>query len=518
MEELKLRDQSSSYNSRTARQGPQGCDEDANLYCYRSLKQHSVAVKGFLGRLGKILTNQYQGPKWAEITRTPQAVYRKVQTKEAESISWKPILDCIVDKILRLPSLSIKTEGRNKEVWKQANWEKLIKDGTGAYWGGTAKLQNFISAVMCIVGAILTEKDKTNPKNEQLRSRCGQVYESVKIDLEIIEEGISETSIRSHQEFLEKIREVEKSEETKLDGLGFLLAVAYGVSTCCDYSRGLTLGRLINKGKWTLGSLSPCYFDGSTLNCGGGDKSKEDKKVNIWAQGDQLLAKAQNREAAAALTLKAGPSGEHLKVLKSSYQAPDSSRLHSQSKGGSSAIGQRKDLDNNNKQAEKGLNEEKPKVESSTETRRLQGDSDAATPQPNLTGQAASAGTQGGLTGDQEGSLPPTGNEQPQLTGGDAAVSASSKDHSKQESETNESGGKGAETTVTDSGLPGMEAGLKEEDTNNSIGLGVGVTLGVLLGVMSIYGLWRVMFRAPRKARGGLIAGTRRWGVGYSRG
>ncbi|EUD64149.1 hypothetical protein C922_05465 [Plasmodium inui San Antonio 1] len=502
MEELKLKRANSWYEGRNPYSSVRTCEGKEARYCYQQVNADPGAKSGFLGRIGRVIDREYNGPKWEEIGKTPEAVYRTVQNKESENYQWKAALDCIMDNVLEVQEIAIQTLDQQRTVWKKGNWSGIIKDGAGSYWGSTAKLQRLISSIMCIVAAMLTDEDQTKNRDSQLRKRCGDVYRAVKIDLKRLDERGSRKNATSHDEFLDGVIDVEQNEGKRLDGLGFLLTVAYAVSTCCEYRRGLTLGKLINRQGWDLNQLSPCYIEGTKLNCGAVINPQDKGKVNIWKTGESLLIEPTPHTGPERLRLTNTETREELVSMGSTY------RPNSQSSQPPKAI------------KETAVPSPVPsgRAGEKTDTKAPNPPEDVETPYKGAAGSQHALAT--GTEADQ-GKQPIPAQEEAKSRGehntgredvttkekesiGDGATGTASSSRTIQQEETQSDSSQVLANGISSTGgkSESFQASPEENRGWGAIGLGVGGALTVVLGVMSMYGLWRVIFRRRRIIRG----------------
>ncbi|EUD64108.1 hypothetical protein C922_05510 [Plasmodium inui San Antonio 1] len=327
MDDLTLRSHMRSYEARTPAPNRGACDKGRHRYCYQEIRNREGATTGFTGRWTDKLKDANISQLWPRISKHRKAVYADLSSNQQEDYNWKAILDCIADHALEVQELRIGNNTNTKVVWTNDKWRELVKDGLSGAWNDVAKGQGLLSAIACVIMALLTDDSASPSGTNRTEGPCANILEQVKLQLRKKEAGNTPEEIITISQFLDQIEESNADEQGRLDGLGFLLSIAYGLSQCCEYKKGLTLGNLLLKGSWDLRSLPPCYFQGATLVCAASNKGGQGMKVNIWNNTDRLRVTRTRRRGAKALVLKEGDSERELMTTTSTYESQKAPHL-----------------------------------------------------------------------------------------------------------------------------------------------------------------------------------------------
>ncbi|EUD63843.1 hypothetical protein C922_05775 [Plasmodium inui San Antonio 1] len=507
MERLGLTELGRSWSHKPASQHPNQCQIERHKYCLGVYGSSKGAEGGFLGRAARGLTKRVGSINWQQFSGEGSPLKKYVLGQASDEYTWAGLLGCVISEALSLETISTTDGGNELLLWKKENWRAILRDGVTKTWSKSSVGQNIIMAAACIIAALMNNQQASATDLRDIKSVCHGVWETVAIELQAAQSQKQNKDLKALEEFLLEMRELDGDESSKYYSLGFLLSIFFGLTKCCKYNRNYGLKGLIRTSGWGLRQIGACQLHGTQFSCKGSTMGSSEPRLNLWTTGGQKLVKDQLRESPKTLKITDAETGKELPEYEPT-RAP--------------LKGQNPEIDRivtmmQSKDPNQGIIATKGSAGSLTSA-NLQGpfkkeeairNSPEALPRPRPREDEKVSGLSSSPATQEEAQIPRDGNRSNDRN-------STSESSSSEESFSEEIGqdllvatAPAPKLRVDNSvGAPKDTGGSAEPERNVSgsmnIGEVVGGVLALVLGMGSIYGLYRII-RRRRKPEGGRL-------------
>ncbi|EUD64587.1 hypothetical protein C922_05002 [Plasmodium inui San Antonio 1] len=265
------------------------CKQEYHRYCLGAIKGYQDAVPGFLGDWGTNLEEMTKAIDWNKLKEGEDGMMKSMIGSGGDKYEWAGLLTCVMYEAIKVQKIDIKAKHPLGPVWDRHCWPKLLKRGTTDNWDQGATGQSMLKAVACLMRALIGY-DRTEQHNDDgIRNRCQPIWDKVALRLRIGEQSASQDGDEQLGRFVKQLRTNETPGEPECTRLGLILTIYYGMRSCAERSRAYELTGLIRGGSEGLRRIGQCQFQGQTLSCKATDSPSEGTNLNIWTTTQQSL-------------------------------------------------------------------------------------------------------------------------------------------------------------------------------------------------------------------------------------
>ncbi|EUD64156.1 hypothetical protein C922_05459 [Plasmodium inui San Antonio 1] len=505
MKQVKLSDPGENYRNRIYADAGSRCSPGTDRYCYKELTGTTTAQKGFYGRWSSTQQKDNLSTLWQYASKSREA-FETNNTLVQEDQDWKAILDCVVERAVSLPKVTLITPQGKTKIWEQAYWNYMTKNDVGTSWANVAPGQSLLSGIVCVMYGLLRPTGITQHPPDRVRQDCKRVYEDVMIELETDPQLPAEGTGVGLETFLRRIKEPGTEDRVANSSLGFLLAVVWGVTKCTKWTPGWTLGRYLAGNREGLQQLPPCFIHNGEVRCGAGEVKPGEATFTLYNQGETQLEPVTRKDKTKQVKVKAAepPNLKSRKVANGVAGRPPARAPGQENPSGSWQSIDTPTIQISNKQpsADAPVIPPHKSINAEATAQRIQSvehqsdraiDSGARTLHPQDTTDDSSKKNQVA----QRASTEPKGNQ----------TTAEDKGTSPVERNPEVSAGlsEGLQNLKEEAGVRPPQgypdSGTDKTQTSSSIGMELGVVASVISGAAAVYGMYKIYWPGLRRNR-----------------
>ncbi|EUD63938.1 hypothetical protein C922_05682 [Plasmodium inui San Antonio 1] len=291
---VRLKDELEHWTFPNQGPGGRGCQWEEGAYCLPNFSGKAEAVGGVLGKWGVMLTKLKTSHQWAELTREEHQVVKELLGGGSSGVEWRGLLSCIISKALEIKQIKVRAGGNWLQLWSNQNWAEALNKGVVSPWNQNTTGQAMFLAVTCVIRALIGYQVGGRNQQKNSQALCGEVWNTVKINLPKTTKEIQGIHVKSLEQFLSLVGPNSQDPLSPYGSIGLLLTIYYGLITCGNHKPPYDLTGLINTNGWDLEKLGSCTLNKSIFSCGGGTGETDQPRINIW---NKTMAKVVSEDS-----------------------------------------------------------------------------------------------------------------------------------------------------------------------------------------------------------------------------
>ncbi|EUD64458.1 hypothetical protein C922_05172 [Plasmodium inui San Antonio 1] len=288
------------------------CIQGEDRYCLGAYGGGEQAERGFLGLWASGLRSMIAQNEWSDIINGRHPIVKSIWGNRGDQFEWKGALTCVMLEALKLQQIPASQEGTTHVLWRQSAWHSLLREGTASDWSSSETGRRMLVAVLCLMRILMGSSIAEGEPDAGSKQLCQRVWDMVTLRMNKHKGISSSNKIETLDEYLDNLSLLPGETLAERTSLGFLLSIFHGLSECCQYERNYDLTSLIVTNGWDLSPMGSCTMEGGQFSCSGGTGETPKAQLNIWTTGKHVLVKESDAAQPRSLELLDTHTGKAL--------------------------------------------------------------------------------------------------------------------------------------------------------------------------------------------------------------